>query len=68
MWRDICFANRASLVAAMQRYRQDLDELIAMLEADDRERIEQVFRNAKTTRDAFVERLEGRRGDKDGES
>lgn len=60
MWRDICIANRGALLHALQRYRDDLDGLIAMVERGDAESIEKLFRDAKTTRDRFVERLENR--------
>ncbi len=60
MWRDICIANRGALLHALQRYRDDLDGLIAMVERGDAESIERLFRDAKATRDRFVERLENR--------
>jgi len=57
MWRDICIANRGALLYALQRYRDDLDALIGMVARGDAERIETVFRDAKSTRDRFVQRL-----------
>jgi prephenate dehydrogenase len=61
MWRDICLANRASLLTALQRYRDDLDALVAMVERGDAGSIETLFREAKATRDRFVHRLENDR-------
>lgn len=66
MWRDICLANRAALLTALQRYREDLDGLIAMVERGDAASIETMFRDAKATRDRFVERLEADRDEGEG--
>ncbi|MBA1148300.1 prephenate dehydrogenase/arogenate dehydrogenase family protein [Ectothiorhodospiraceae bacterium WFHF3C12] len=60
MWRDICIANRGALLNALKRYRDDLDGLIEMVERGDATSIESLFRDAKATRDRFVERLENR--------
>lgn len=53
MWRDICIANREHLLAALQAYRDDLDEITAEVDAGDGEALLARFRRAKTARDRF---------------
>lgn len=64
MWRDICIANRVALLDALQRYRADLDGLIELVQRGDAAAMERLFRDAKQTRDRFVERLEDQQGRK----
>jgi len=54
MWRDICLANREALLAALHRYRADLEDLTALVEAGDASGLELLFRNAKETRDRYL--------------
>ena len=58
MWRDICLANRQALAQAMRRYIDDLNGLLATVEAADGRRLEEVFGHAKQARDRFVTLLE----------
>lgn len=51
MWRDICLANGAALLAILDRYRTDLDHLADAIRTGDGTEIERVFRNAKGARD-----------------
>lgn len=53
MWRDICIANRAALLAVLERFRAELSSLTAAIEAADGERIVSVFSRAKAARDRF---------------
>ena len=53
MWRDICFANRTALLAALQAYRDHLDALTAEVRAGDAEGLLERFTRAKTARDRF---------------
>lgn len=53
MWRDICIANRAALLEALQAYRDDLDEITAEVDAGDGEALLARFTRAKTARDRF---------------
>ncbi len=53
MWRDICLANRESLLAALQSYRDDLDALTAEVEVGDADGLLTRFRQAKAARDRF---------------
>jgi len=53
MWRDICLANRESLLAALEAYRDDLDDLTAEVRSGDGEGLLARFRRAKSARDRF---------------
>lgn len=59
MWRDICLGNRSALLDCLADYRRDLEQLTALIEAADGEALEQVFANAKHTRDAHLQWFEG---------
>ena len=59
MWRDICLGNRAALLDCLADYRRDLEQLTTLIEAADGEALEQVFANAKNTRDAHLQWFEG---------
>jgi prephenate dehydrogenase len=54
MWRDICLANRDALLAMVENFRNDLDELTAAIRDRDADRILRIFQDAKTARDAFA--------------
>ncbi|MDX1250942.1 MAG: prephenate dehydrogenase/arogenate dehydrogenase family protein [Gammaproteobacteria bacterium] len=54
MWRDICIANRAALLAVLERFRAELSSLTAAIEAADGERIVSVFSRAKAARDRYM--------------
>lgn len=53
MWRDICLANRESLLAALQSYRDDLDALTVEVREADAEGLLARFHRAKAARDRF---------------
>ncbi len=53
IWRDICLANRAPLVAVLDRYQHDLTALRDAIAAADGERILHVFSRAKKARDQY---------------
>lgn len=53
VWRDICLANRESLLAALDAYREDLDALTAEVRAEDGEGLLRRFERAKAARDRF---------------
>lgn len=54
MWRDICIHNRDALLAALDSYLADMQNIYAAVAAGDAETLQQVFVNAKTTRDHFM--------------
>lgn len=59
MWRDICLANGDALVAALERYTRDLEQLTEAVRSRDGERLETAFSNAQAVRERFLAMLEG---------
>jgi prephenate dehydrogenase len=53
MWRDICLANRAELLAALKTYRDDLGALIEALERNDAKWLEATFTRARRARETL---------------
>lgn len=51
MWRDICLHNSESLLAAIDGLQDGLETLIHAIRQQDGEKIEQLFKIAKDTRD-----------------
>ena len=56
MWRDVCLANRESLLAAMARFQLDLSEVTAAIDRSDGASLEKMFARAKSIRDMKVAR------------
>jgi prephenate dehydrogenase len=54
MWRDICIANRAALLAELDRYEQVLQQARAMLAAQDAAALERLFDTARTARNRWL--------------
>jgi len=54
MWRDICLANRDALLAMVENFRDDLDDLTSAIRDHDAGRILKIFQDAKAARDAFA--------------
>jgi len=55
MWRDIALANREALLIELKRYEDQIDEMRAALEANDGQRLEEIFDTARTARRAWQE-------------
>ena len=55
MWRDISLANREALLEELDRYRAQLDDVRAALDAGDGQRLEQIFDTARTARRSWAE-------------
>ena len=53
MWRDICLYNRDAVLAMMQRFQQEVDEVRHAVEAEDGEQLLNIFSRAKQARDDF---------------
>lgn len=53
MWRDICLSNRDEVMAMMKRYRDEMEKMYKALEANDGEKLKEVFERAKKARDTF---------------
>ncbi|MFC1751334.1 prephenate dehydrogenase [Pseudomonadota bacterium] len=58
MWRDIFLANREAMLAVLDRYQKDLEQLKASIEDSDGDAMEAVFSRAKSARDRFAKQLE----------
>ena len=55
MWRDICVANQAALLAELDAYRAQLDRIRGLLAAADAPALEQVFAHARQARNDWLE-------------
>ena len=53
MWHDICLANRDPMVAAIERFRAELDQLTNAIRDGDGEFVRSVFARAKSIRDRY---------------
>lgn len=53
MWRDICLHNRDAVLAMMQRFQQEVDEVRHAVEAEDGKHLLKIFSRAKKARDDF---------------
>lgn len=54
LWKEICLANRNELVSAIEHFEGCLKDLHASLLNNDGDRLQEIFDDAKTTRDRFV--------------
>ena len=54
MWRDICLANRESILMTLDRFSDDIAGLRAAIEHADDEQLKQLFSRAKAVRDRVV--------------
>jgi prephenate dehydrogenase len=54
MWRDICLENKTAILAALDRYQDDLADLRSSISDDNGEELIRVFSNAKETRDRNI--------------
>ena len=60
MWHDICIANRDALLAALERFGAELDQVRDMIRQGDSAGLQRVFSRAKSLRDAHVAPPQGR--------
>lgn len=58
MWMDICTANRDKLIPLIKQYQRELDQMMAMLEANDSQLLFETFTNAKHARQRFLDQFE----------
>ncbi|WP_395068761.1 prephenate dehydrogenase [Paraburkholderia silvatlantica] len=56
MWRDVCLANRAALLAELDGYTEVLARLRAAIDAGDGAALEAVFARSRAAREAWQER------------
>ena len=53
MWHDICLANRDAMVAAIERFSAELDQLADAIRSGDGEFVRSIFARAKSIRDKY---------------
>ena len=58
MWRDICIANRTAILEMIAEYQNSLEQLAALIEANDAQGVMDIFSHAKQARDCFVKKFE----------
>jgi len=55
MWRDICVANKDQLATLVEDFAAELKLLATSIRAGEQQQLEQIFENAKNTRDSFID-------------
>ncbi|MEA3302490.1 MAG: prephenate dehydrogenase/arogenate dehydrogenase family protein [Pseudomonadota bacterium] len=55
MWRDICVANKDQLATLVEDFAAELQLLATSIRAGEQQQLEQIFENAKSTRESFVD-------------
>jgi len=58
MWRDISVANRAALIAELDRYMAALMQMRVLLAGADADGLEKIFANARDARNAWLDSIE----------
>lgn len=54
MWADICVANRDALLAALDDYEDELEEMRAAIEQGDAEALKRMFEHARAARERWI--------------
>ena len=55
MWRDICLHNRDAIVAHIKAYQESLNTLVEAIDSHNKDQLESLFREAKNTRDSWID-------------
>jgi len=55
MWRDICLHNSDAIVEHIKGYQESLNTLVDAIDSQNKEQLELLFREAKNTRDSWVD-------------
>jgi prephenate dehydrogenase len=56
MWADICVANRAALLTALEDYENELEQMRAAIEGADATELKRMFAQARSTREKWLVR------------
>ena len=56
MWRDICLANKESILQDLVLFEKEINELKSFLELNDEDNLEKYLKNASTTRKDWSEK------------
>ena len=59
MWRDICLANRSQILEMIERFQTALDQLVALIRAEDGDGLCRQFSRARTARESVGRSEEG---------
>lgn len=54
MWRDVCLTNKENLVAQLQAYRAELDQLCSAIASDDGSKLHDYFERARELRNNWL--------------
>ena len=55
MWRDICLHNRDAIIAHIKGYQESLNTLADAINSQNKDQLESLFREAKNTRDSWID-------------
>ena len=55
MWRDICLHNRDAIIAHIKGYQESFNTLVDAIDSQNKEQLESLFREAKNTRDSWID-------------
>ena len=55
MWRDICLANKESILNVLSLFQNEINELKSILELNDQDKLEKYLKHASTTRKNWSE-------------
>ena len=55
MWRDICLHNRDAIIVHIKGYQESLNTLVDAIDSQNKEQLESLFRDAKNTRDSWID-------------
>lgn len=58
MWRDISLANREQLLPLIEEYRLALSDVAEMIKSGDSDRLAQLFADARSARQRFIDQLD----------
>lgn len=53
MWRDICLHNKDEVIKMMDHYKNEMKKMYQALEEGDGDKLKEIFKRAKNTRDTF---------------
>ena len=57
MWRDICLANKSSVSLVLKNFIAEMNLLLALVENEERDELENIFKRAKTARDRYIDHI-----------
>ena len=57
MWRDICLANKSSVSLVLKNFITEMNLLLALVENEERDELEKIFKRAKTARDRYIDHI-----------